>query len=153
MKFSRKTLGIPYAAFLLLFVAAPLLVLFYYAFTNGQGQFTVKNLTDFFTDPNTLGTLFYSFMIAVVTTVTLIRFRQYNKAAEFFTAGEYEQSAAAFQAMGDYQDARARVFMSAVELYKAKRYEEALPYFVWLDGYPDHGYFLQHCQERLAAGK
>jgi hypothetical protein len=91
--------------------------------------------------------------IAVVTTVTLIRFRQYNKAAEFFTAGEYERSAAAFQAMGDYQDARARVFMSAVELYKAKRYEEALPYFVWLDGYPDHGYFLQHCQERLAAGK
>ena len=69
MRFSRKTLGIPYAVFLLLFVVAPLLVLFYYAFTNGQGQFTVKNLTDFFTDPNTLGTLAYSFAVAVATTV------------------------------------------------------------------------------------
>ena len=72
MKFSRKSLGIPYAVFLILFVAAPLLVLVYYAFTNGQGQFTFKNLTDFFTDPNTLGTLFYSFMIAVVTTVVCL---------------------------------------------------------------------------------
>ena len=69
MRFSRKTLGIPYGVFLLLFVVAPLLVLFYYAFTNGQGQFTLKNLTDFFTDPNTLGTLAYSFAIALVTTL------------------------------------------------------------------------------------
>ncbi len=68
LKFSRKTLGIPYAAFLTLFVAAPLLVLIYYAFTNGQGQFTLKNLTGFFTDPNTLGTLCYSFAIALTTT-------------------------------------------------------------------------------------
>ena len=33
---SRKQLGIPYGIFLLLFVAAPLLVLIYYAFTNGE---------------------------------------------------------------------------------------------------------------------
>ena len=72
MKFSRKTLGIPYAVFLLLFVAAPLLVLFYYAFTNGQGQFTMRNLLEFFTDPNTLGTLVYSLAIAVVTTVVCL---------------------------------------------------------------------------------
>ena len=52
--FSRKTLGIPYAIFLLLFVAMPLLVLVYYAFTNGQGEFTVMNLVGFFTNPNTL---------------------------------------------------------------------------------------------------
>ena len=69
LKFSRKSLGIPYAVFLLLFVALPLIVLIYYAFTNGQGQFTVKNLTGFFTDPNTLGTLCYSFAIALVTTL------------------------------------------------------------------------------------
>ena len=69
MRFSRKTLGIPYGVFLLLFVVAPLLVLFFYAFTNGQGQFTLKNLTDFFTDPNTLGTLAYSMAIAFVTTL------------------------------------------------------------------------------------
>ena len=69
MRFSRKTLGIPYAVFLLLFVVAPLLVLFFYAFTNGQGQFTLQNLTEFFTDPNTLGTLAYSLAIAAVTTL------------------------------------------------------------------------------------
>ncbi len=72
MRFSRKTLGIPYAVFLLLFVVAPLLVLFYYAFTNGQGEFTLRNLTDFFTDPNTLGTLFYSFVLAITTTVVCL---------------------------------------------------------------------------------
>ena len=32
LSFSRKSLGIPYALFLLVFVIAPLLVLFYYAF-------------------------------------------------------------------------------------------------------------------------
>ena len=68
-----------------------------------------------------------------------------------FTAGEYERSAAAFQQMGDYKDSKARVFLSAVELYKARRYEEALPYFVWLDGYIDNGYYLQKCQECLSA--
>ncbi len=68
MRFSRKSLGIPYVLFLLAFVAAPLLVLFWYAFTDGQGQFTMWNLLHFFSDPNTLGTLYYSFIIAIVTT-------------------------------------------------------------------------------------
>ena len=72
MKFSRKTLGIPYGLFLLIFVVAPLLVLFYYAFTNGKGQFTFSNLTDFFTDPNTLGTLAYSLLLSLVTTVVCL---------------------------------------------------------------------------------
>lgn len=71
-RFSRKSLGIPYALYLALFVVAPLLVLIYYAFTNGQGQFTTRNLTNFFTDPNTLGTLCYSFAIAIVTTLVCL---------------------------------------------------------------------------------
>lgn len=70
--FSRKQLGIPYGIFLILFVAAPLLVLFYYAFTNGSGQFTLGNLSGFFTDPNTLGTLVYSFVLAVVVTIVCL---------------------------------------------------------------------------------
>jgi hypothetical protein len=41
------------------------------------------------------------------------------------------------------------VYRSAVELYKAGRYEEALPYLIWLDGDYDNGYYLQKCQERL----
>lgn len=68
-RFSRKNLCIPYALFLILFVVAPLLVLFYYAFTNGEGHFTFANLTGFFTDPNTTGTLCYSLAVAFVTTV------------------------------------------------------------------------------------
>lgn len=70
--FSRRYLGIPYALFLALFVVAPLLVLVYYAFTDGQGQFTVQNLTGFFSDPNTLGTLCYSFGVASVTTAVCL---------------------------------------------------------------------------------
>ena len=70
--FSRKQLGIPYGIFLILFVAAPPLVLFYYAFTNGSGQFTLGNLSGFFTDPNTLGTLVYSLVLAVVVTIVCL---------------------------------------------------------------------------------
>ncbi len=69
---SRKSLGIPYMLFLLLFVLAPLLVLLYYAFTNGQGEWTALNLTGFFSDPNTLGTLCYSFAVAAVTTLVCL---------------------------------------------------------------------------------
>ena len=68
--FSRIQMGIPYGVFLAFFVAAPLIVLFYYAFTNGSGQFTLNNLKNFFVDPNTMGTLCYSIVLAV--TVTLI---------------------------------------------------------------------------------
>lgn len=71
-RFSRKQLCIPYGAFLILFVIAPLLVVFYYAFTNGQGQFTFDNLVGFFTSKNTLGTLFYSVLIALTTTVVCL---------------------------------------------------------------------------------
>ena len=69
---SRRSLGIPYGIFLLIFVAAPLLVLVYYAFTDGTGQFTMANLLNFFTDPNTLGTLCYSFVLAIVTTLVCL---------------------------------------------------------------------------------
>ncbi len=69
---SRKSLGIPYLLFMLIFVAAPLAVLFYYAFTNGSGEFTLSNLTGFFSNPNTLGTLAYSLAIAVSTTVVCL---------------------------------------------------------------------------------
>lgn len=72
MSFSRKSLGIPYLLFLSLFVVAPLLVLFYYGFTNGSGRFTFENLTDFFTNPNTLGTLCYSLALAMVTTLVCL---------------------------------------------------------------------------------
>ena len=69
LRFNRKQLCIPYAAFLILFVICPLLVIIYFAFTNGTGQFTFDNLVNFFTNTNTLGTLLNSIAIAVVTTI------------------------------------------------------------------------------------
>ena len=72
MRFSRKSLGIPYAVFLAIFVAAPLLFLFWFAFTDGQGRFTMYNFLHFFTDTNTLGTLYYSFAVAIVTTAVCL---------------------------------------------------------------------------------
>jgi len=70
--FSRKQLCIPYAAFLVCFVIAPLIVIFYYAFTNGEGRFSIQNLINFFTSSNTVGTLFYSILISVTTTVVCL---------------------------------------------------------------------------------
>jgi spermidine/putrescine transport system permease protein len=69
LRFNRKQLCIPYALFLVLFVIVPLLVIIYYAFTDGTGQFTFSNFKNFFLSTNTLGTLFYSFGIAAVTTI------------------------------------------------------------------------------------
>ena len=72
LRFSRKQLCIPYAVFLILFVIAPLIVIFYYAFTNGEGKFSFVNFTNFFTSTNTLGTLLYSFGLAIVTTLVCL---------------------------------------------------------------------------------
>ena len=72
IRFSRKQLCIPYAVFLILFVIAPLLVIAYYAFTNAQGQFSFANFIGFFSSTNTLGTLLYSFALAIVTTLVCL---------------------------------------------------------------------------------
>ncbi len=72
LRFSRKALGIPYALYLIIFVVAPLMVLLYYAFTDATGQATVANFVDFFTNGNTLGTLVYSFAIAICTTLVCL---------------------------------------------------------------------------------
>lgn len=49
LHFSRKLLAIPYAIFLLVFVLVPLLIILYYAFTNGDtGAFTFENFINFF---------------------------------------------------------------------------------------------------------
>lgn len=67
-EFSRSILGIPYILFLVIFVVSPMLILLYYGFTDGQGQFSAENFIHFFTDGKTVGTLFYSGMIALITT-------------------------------------------------------------------------------------
>lgn len=71
-RFSRKQLCIPYGVFLVCFVIAPLLVVLYYAFTNGEGKFTFDNFIGFFTSPNTIGTLVYSLAVALTTTMVCL---------------------------------------------------------------------------------
>lgn len=71
-RFTRKQLAIPYILFLMCFVALPLLVIIYFAFTNGDGKFTIENFINFFKSPNTMGTLFYSFAIAITTTIVCL---------------------------------------------------------------------------------
>ncbi len=67
--FSRKQLAIPYAIFLVLFVILPLLVVIFYAFTDGEGHVSFHNFLAFFASSKTVGTLLYSIVIAVTTTL------------------------------------------------------------------------------------
>ena len=69
LRFSRKTLGIPYAVFLLFFVIIPMLVILFYAFTDKEMHFSFLNFARFFSDPTKLSTIVYSLVIALVTTV------------------------------------------------------------------------------------
>ena len=41
----KSILGIPYFLFLVIFVVCPVLILLYYAFTNGAGEFSLANFT------------------------------------------------------------------------------------------------------------
>lgn len=73
LRFSRKTLCIPYAVFLLFFVIIPMLIILVYAFTDSEMHFSFSNFVQFFSDPTKLSTIVYSLVIAIVTTfVTLL---------------------------------------------------------------------------------
>ena len=69
LRFSRKTLCIPYAVFLLFFVIAPMLVIVFYAFTDKNNHVSFTNFLQFFSDPTKLSTIAYSVVIALITTV------------------------------------------------------------------------------------
>lgn len=60
---------LPYAVFLVLFVVLPLFVIISYAFTNGNGEVSFENFIHFFQNEKTIGTLFYSTGIALLTTI------------------------------------------------------------------------------------
>ena len=66
--FSRKQLCIPYGLFLVFFVIFPLLLIVYYAFTNGTGEFTIDNFTAFFQDTTKISTLIISIFVSLLVT-------------------------------------------------------------------------------------
>lgn len=70
--FSRKQLAVPYAVFLLLFVVLPLLVVLYYGFTDQDKKLSFANFLAFFTNAKTMGTLLYSVVIGMLTTVVCL---------------------------------------------------------------------------------
>ena len=73
LRFSRKTLGIPYAVFLVCFVIIPMLVIVFYAFTDDEMHLSFVNFGKFFSDPTKLSTIVYSLVIALLTTaITLV---------------------------------------------------------------------------------
>ncbi len=73
LRFSRKTLGIPYAVFLLFFVIIPMLVIVFYSFTDQNMHLSFGNFVAFFSDGTKLSTMVYSIVIAIVTTaITLL---------------------------------------------------------------------------------
>ena len=72
LRFSRKTLGIPYAVFLLFFVIIPMLVIIFYAFTDKEMHISFENFIRFFSDPTKLSTIVYSLVIALITTAVCL---------------------------------------------------------------------------------
>lgn len=91
IRFSRKTLSIPYFAFLILFVVLPLLLIVYYAITDSDGNISLVNFIRFFQDKNKLGLLAFSVIIGVANTILcliigypiamILSNRKYNKSA------------------------------------------------------------------------
>ena len=68
----RSTWALPYAIFLVLFVALPLLLIIWYAFQDGSGNFTFGNFTKFFTDADAIGTFALSLEVAIENTLLCI---------------------------------------------------------------------------------
>lgn len=71
-RLSRKCLCIPYAAFLLFFVIAPMLVIVFYAFTDKNNHISFMNFVNFFSDGTKLTTIVYSVVVALITTVVCL---------------------------------------------------------------------------------
>ena len=64
----RSTWALPYAIFLVLFVALPLILIMFYAFRDASGNFTFSNFTKFFTDKDAIETFALSLEVAIENT-------------------------------------------------------------------------------------
>lgn len=68
----RSNWAFPYVLFLGMFVALPLILIVFFAFTNNQGEFSLLNFEKFLTQPEAVNTFVYSIGIALVTTFVCI---------------------------------------------------------------------------------
>jgi spermidine/putrescine transport system permease protein len=65
----RRNWSIPYILFLGFFVLTPLVLIVYYAFTSGTGDFTIDNFRKFWMQPEAMHTFIYSVGVALITTI------------------------------------------------------------------------------------
>ena len=65
----RGSLVIPYGVFMVLFVVFPLLLIFYFAFTDANGNFTLNNWGTIFSEPSNWKVIGLTFLIAAITTL------------------------------------------------------------------------------------
>ena len=87
----RSNWSLPYLIFLIIFVVLPLILILVYALQDGQGGFTLANITRFFTDKDALSTFAVSIEVALETTILCILIgypaawilsrREFNKSA------------------------------------------------------------------------
>ncbi len=68
----RANWAIPYAIFLALFVALPLVLIVVYAFQDAEGGFSLENFVKFVEQPEAVNTFIYSIGIALITTILCI---------------------------------------------------------------------------------
>ena len=68
----RANWAIPYAIFLAIFVALPLVLIVVYAFQDANGDFTLQNFVKFVEQPEAVNTFIYSIGIALITTILCI---------------------------------------------------------------------------------
>ena len=68
----RSHWSIPYVVFMAIFVVLPLLLILVYAFQDGNGHFTLSNITHFFSDSDALGTFAVSIEVAIENTLICI---------------------------------------------------------------------------------
>ena len=73
-RFQRKYLCIPYALFLVLFVIVPIFFIVYYAFTDGNGNFSFDSLVEFFTTTNKINVLIESLLFSTINTIICLIF-------------------------------------------------------------------------------
>ena len=65
----KKSLSIPFAVFLVLFVILPIALIVFYAFTNSQGNFSFDAFKAFFTSSSKINVLLVSIFIGIQTTL------------------------------------------------------------------------------------
>ena len=68
----RSNWTLPYVIFLILFVVLPLVLIAFYALTDAQGHFTLKNMAYFFTEPKITNAFLVSLEVALENTIICI---------------------------------------------------------------------------------